>query len=150
MRRAIISVLCFTLSGLSARTRKRLLSFWPVTAVLLLLAAAPLCAQTDPRYTYLTIDDPNAFQSASFGTGTTAAGVNDQGTVVGFFYDQNLVVHGFKMEGGNITTFDFPGASTFRFNGTVPSGINNAGSIVGMYQDTGGVGHGFLLAGGNF
>jgi probable HAF family extracellular repeat protein len=150
MRRAIIPVLCFTFFGLSPRTRRRLLSFCSVTAVLLLLAGVPLRAQTDPRYTYLTIDDPNAFQSASFGTGTTAAGVNDQGTVVGFFYDQNLVVHGFKLEGGNFTTFDFPSASTFRFNGTVPSAINNAGSIVGMYQDTGGVCHGFLFAGGNF
>ena len=71
---------------------------------------------------YSSISDPLAGSQ-----GTFAEGINDQGQIVGYYYDSSNVEHGFIDSGGTYTTVDRPGAS-----GTALYGINNAGVIVGQ------------------
>lgn len=73
-------------------------------------------------------------------------GINDSGTIVGWYDDSSGFDHGFLITtDGTITTFDVPGAVT-----TQPSGINAEGYVVGGYSTTSG-GHGFIMApDGNF
>lgn len=69
---------------------------------------------------------------------TPATGINNCGQMIG-----RTGNHGFLLSGGNLTTFDAPGATNY----TNPYGINNSGQIVGNYQsDQPFVGfvHGFL------
>ncbi len=46
------------------------------------------------------------------------------------------------MSGGQVTNFDFPGASF-----TAATAISPTGDILGRYQDANKVNHGFLLTG---
>jgi hypothetical protein len=87
--------------------------------------------------------------------GTRARGINDVGTVTGFYFDVSCVAHGFVYDiaSGIYTTFDHPLASGAA--GTLPGhrgqtgtflpGINNAGQIAGSYTDASGNYQGFLL-----
>ena len=87
--------------------------------------------------------------------GTRARGINDSGTVSGFYFDASCVGHGFlyDISSGLYTTLDHPLASGAA--GTTPGhrgqtgtflpGINNAGQIAGQYTDALGNFHGFLL-----
>ena len=87
--------------------------------------------------------------------GTRARGINDSGTVSGFYFDASCVGHGFlyDISSGIYTTLDHPLASGAA--GTTPGhrggtgtylpGINNAGQIAGQYTDAPGNYHGFLL-----
>jgi probable HAF family extracellular repeat protein len=50
----------------------------------------------------------------------TAFGINDAGQIVGFYYDTNVVYHGFLLSGGAYTTFNDPLA----IRGTAAYGIN--------------------------
>jgi hypothetical protein len=82
---------------------------------------------------------------------TRARGINDSGTVTGFFSDANGIVHGFVYDGvsGHYTTLDdplaFEGTSTTGIGGTYLTGINNAGEIAGQYGDANGHYHGFVV-----
>src|SRR5580692_7352881 len=58
-------------------------------------------------------------------TASAAYGINDTGTIVGFYTDSSGATHGFLLRGETYTTLDVPGASS-----TVALGINNKGSIV--------------------
>jgi len=49
-----------------------------------------------------------------------AFGINDAGQIVGFYYDTNVVYHGFLLSGGAYTTFNDPLA----IRGTAAYGIN--------------------------
>ncbi len=72
-------------------------------------------------------------------------GVNDSGTVVGWYLDASTMIeHGFALSGVGNTDFRYPGAAI-----TEPQGINSAGDIVGSYSPTGAKVHGFLLHDGN-
>jgi len=77
---------------------------------------------------------PSNVLSASF------AGINNSGTIVGNYFDQNFVGHGFVLSSdGTFKNIDSP-----TFAG--PLGINNNGDIVGQYFDqTTNTYHGFLL-----
>jgi probable HAF family extracellular repeat protein len=89
--------------------------------------------------TYTTIDVPGGFG------GTFASGINDQGEIVGGYYDGKE--HGFLYRDGVFTAIDFPGAVQ-----TDAYGINQQGDIVGLYL-TGKdaiTTHGFLLRKGIF
>ena len=63
--------------------------------------------------------------------GTVASGLNDQGTIVGYFMDAKNVHHGFFFNNrGIFIAFDVPGSG-----GTSPQSINNSGEITGTYND---------------
>lgn len=73
------------------------------------------------------------------------------GTVVGFYFDNSFVAHGFlRAPDGNFTPFDAPGAGTAfyyingSFDGTFPLGINQFGAVVGYYNDANAVSHCFV------
>ena len=93
-----------------------------------------------PFVTYSTLDDPSAAY------GTYANGINDNGEVVGYFYDSNDVAHGFVESDGNYTQLDDPSAAY----GTYANGINDNGEVVGYFYDSNYVAHGFLQSGGNY
>jgi hypothetical protein len=58
-----------------------------------------------------------------------AYGLNDQDTVVGYYYD-GTTEHGFIWQNGTSTTFDFPGATA-----TILFDINDSGEIFGGYTN---------------
>jgi len=71
---------------------------------------------------------------------TFAAGINDNGQVVGIYHDA-VGYHGFVYSGGLYTTLNAPGASQ-----TFATGINASGQVAGYYYDATGVVHGFIAA----
>ena len=74
-----------------------------------------------------------------------ATGLNNAGTLVGFYMPTGLTSVGFLDAGGTISTID-PFASGF----TQALGINNKGEIVGFYVDGLGNQHGYTEINGNF
>lgn len=88
---------------------------------------------------YTTLTEPNAMPGPNpTSQGTFAWGINDAGTVAGYYYDPNASAHGFVYGGGAYATLDVPTASN-----TFATGINNAGEVVGYYNDITGD-HGFI------
>jgi hypothetical protein len=84
---------------------------------------------------------------ASNGYGTQPVGINNQGTIAGYYQDSNAVYHGFlRSPDGNFTTLDAPGAGTNpnASNGTFPLGINQLGIVAGYINDSTGVSYGFV------
>jgi probable HAF family extracellular repeat protein len=75
---------------------------------------------------------------------TEATGINNSGTIVGFYYDANSSRHGFIFKNGVHFTYDKPCAAR-----TLLMGINNQGKIVGFYRDANGIGRGFTLFDGS-
>ena len=76
---------------------------------------------------------------------TTAAGINDNGDIVGSYIDAAGNQHGYLRQGSTFTTIDYPGAVT-----TGLTGINNSGRIIGCFYTFPGIpGHpcyfGFML-----
>ena len=74
-----------------------------------------------------------------------AYGVNNSGVIVGQYFDDNSVGHGFALDRGRWTTIDEPDG-----NYTVCWGINSSGAIVGEYTATSGSNHGFLYDNGKY
>jgi uncharacterized membrane protein len=72
-----------------------------------------------------------------------AVGINNAGTVAGFFQDASGVFHGYLITGTTETTLNFPGAMD-----TQAFGVNNKGEVVGIYIDGSMVQHGFTYIGG--
>ena len=62
-----------------------------------------------------------------FGRPTFPTGINDSGTIAGYFTDSSGFNHGFVLSGGTATQYDFVTATA----GTQIVGINNGGSLVG-------------------
>jgi probable HAF family extracellular repeat protein len=91
--------------------------------------------------TFTTINVPGALL-------TELMGINDSGTIVGSYVDENSNSNnqqGFIYSGGTFTSLNFPGAvSTYAW------GINNAGQIVGFYFDSSEVNHAFIYSSGAF
>ena len=81
--------------------------------------------------------------SGAIGSWTT--GVDDKGTVVGYYMDCSWVTHGFERSAdGTITVFD-PKNSTF----TIANAIDDKGMIAGYYiSSKDGKYYGFLLSSG--
>jgi hypothetical protein len=96
-----------------------------------LLCTAASAATT---YTYTLVTVPGTIE-------TYPTGLNDAGTMVGFWDATGYVTHGFTFAGGKVTSFDPPGSIS-----TYPTGINKKGDIVGSYADTDGNYHGFILS----
>lgn len=79
--------------------------------------------------------------------GTYAFANNDEGAVVGFYTDGNVVPHGFlRTPAGKFVSFDAPGAGLGEGldQGTVAYSINDLGVIGGQYEDDMNIFHGFL------
>ena len=89
-------------------------------------------------YNYQTLDDASAGNIPN--SGTYAFGINDGGTVVGYYYGG-----GFVESGGSYVNLDYPGTNIQ----TYPEGINKEGQIVGWYNDLSN-NHGFLFSNGSF
>jgi hypothetical protein len=73
-------------------------------------------------------------------TSATATGVNNAGTVIGFFLSGG-VTEGFLDSGGTFTNFEAAGSTNTMF-----LGMNNVGQVVGVYQDGNGFNHGFVYS----
>ena len=80
---------------------------------------APTHGFLDSGGVYTTIDYPSAVE-------TFPVGVNDSGTVVGFYYDAANGRHSFLYKDGVFTTLVAPSATD-----TEVVGINNSGTVVG-------------------
>jgi probable HAF family extracellular repeat protein len=103
--------------------------------ILGLLISAASAAHT---YTFASIDVPGAIA-------TDPQGLNDSGSIVGYYTDTASQTHGFLYAEASFTPIDVPGASH-----TWARGINNSGNIVGYYTDATGKTQGFLFSGGHF
>jgi hypothetical protein len=97
-----------------------------------------------PSFTSPVFTDINALLPPT-NFNSQATGVNDAGTVVGFYLPTATTSIGFLDQGGVITPID-PFGST----NTAALGINNSGEIVGFEVDAGGVQHGYVDIGGVF
>lgn len=105
-----------------------------------------------PRGNIMTFDAPNGHTVADSLSGTFPDGINDAGSITGYFGGTPMS-HGFiRTPAGDITTFDAPGASSAPGDGTFPRAINRQGTIVGNYSDASKeVNRGFLRSpGGKF
>lgn len=85
------------------------------------------------------------FMSIELGPGDdlTAAGINDNNDVTGYFLAENdygLGLDGFLLKDDHAFQFTFPNATV-----TLPTGINVHDEIVGTYIDQAGNAHGFIL-----
>jgi probable HAF family extracellular repeat protein len=95
----------------------------------------------DPNMFRSFIDRSNIFEQFEVPSqaDTLMSAINDQGDVVGIYFDTNFAFHGYLKSQGNFQTVDFPGATI-----TFALGINNSGKIVGQYTNGDGVTHSFL------
>jgi probable HAF family extracellular repeat protein len=103
----------------------------------LLLAAALLLPARMPaqsgNYSFMNIDYPGAIYTQVSG-----------GHIVGYYFGNDGIVHGFVDTGSGLTPLDYPGADA-----TGPAGINNSGEITGYHNDGTGT-HGFIYSNGVF
>jgi hypothetical protein len=87
------------------------------------------------------INDPSASDAKN--AGTAVEGISANGTViVGAYYDSELALHGFLLEGGKFTTYDVPGAAdtelTFYDHGTFGGYyVSSTGAQFGFYVKSG-------------
>ncbi len=77
--------------------------------------------------------------------GAQATGINDKGSISGFYIDSAGKNHGFLLAKGTFFTLDFPGATS-----TQAFGLNNEDDVVGQYIDAAGLTHGFIFDDGHF
>jgi len=91
----------------------------------------------------------STLEGVSGNEGTYALGINDNGEIVGYFYDSSENVHGYILGDGNFTQIDDPSANTANGQGTYASGIDNDGTIVGYYFGADDAFHGFVATPGN-
>jgi hypothetical protein len=68
-----------------------------------------------------------------------ATGINNSGSVCGFYVDASGVNHGWVQILGHFTVLNYPGST-----GTQALGLNNKGLVVGSWTDTSGNSHGFV------
>jgi hypothetical protein len=132
-------------------THSRITKFFTLLTVAALIAVGSLlirCQQSTAfaaedsfsaaTHTIIKFNVPGAGKSQ--GQGTIGAAITDDGSIMGFYYDSNTVVHGFlRSPSGKFSKFDPPGSV-----GTFPNGMNSKLAIVGYYSDSNGVYHGFL------
>src|SRR6266478_3227414 len=82
------------------------------------------------------------FRFLSFPSGAFpyTTGINDNGDVVGIYYDQDFIGHGFLADGKGIHSIDILGATDIQ-----PLGINASGVVVGNYSDENYDSHSFIM-----
>jgi probable HAF family extracellular repeat protein len=103
-----------------------------------LLEGDDLTTFEPPAVSILRVGEPEPFELVD---------INNKGQMVGYFTDEDGVVHGFlRQKDGEYETIDFPGAAS-----TSVSQITDAGTMVGLYEDVAGdplTSHGFILKDG--
>ncbi len=107
-------------------------------------ATGQIAGTVTPMFAGATFTDINHLLPAN--TNSQATGVNDMGTVAGFFQEgpnTDPVFTAFTDQAGKITTFKFPGSVS-----TQALGINDLGWIVGDYTLSNGDMFGFVDKGG--
>jgi hypothetical protein len=111
-----------------------------VFGVMTLCAGLGINAQTDEWKAEKQIITFEAPGTSSF---TVPVSISSKEEITGYYFDSNSSkTHGFvRHTGGDITTFDGPGA--LETYGTFPAGINAKGEISGYYGTSGAV-HGFF------
>lgn len=119
-------------------TRRGALRQFGVGIAGMALACFGLANKASAGPSFTPIDYPDAIA-------TLAAGVNNNGQIVGRYVDAAGILHGYLLSDGCFTSIDLPGASATR-----PLGINLDGDIVGHYVFKGQQEHGFLLRNGAF
>jgi len=101
------------------------------------------------RYGWIRATDGTVTYFEVNGSHTSARGINDEGSIVGFFLDlDDGKFKGFKVEldGSPCQSLTIAGGDVLEFLGaeaTFPGGITNAGNIVGSYTDASNT-HGFI------
>lgn len=103
-------------------------------------------------YTYVSLDNPKAYNG--LGGGTYATGINSNGQVAGYYLDAAGNTHGFVYTAGTWTTLDNPNASdcldsivSTATTTTLATGINDSGQVVGNYSNCATGSHGFIYNG---
>ncbi len=89
--------------------------------------------------TFYEVQFPGAFQ-------TGLEGINPQGDIVWFYFDNSGGAHGFLLREGTYTTIEVPEALGASPGSTQASAINPQGDILGEYWDSSHNEHGFLLS----
>jgi hypothetical protein len=103
------------------------------------IIAVPAAAQ-DLTATFTPVNVPGAVQ-------TWPGGINNAGTMVGYYLDSSGAYHGYILEGTNLTTLDDPnGTNTEAFG----LNLNGAIQVVGSYVNESGVTLGFLYKDGTY
>jgi hypothetical protein len=111
-----------------------------LVAMAAVVPATATAAPSGPRYTWTTINVPNAAY-------TVPNGVNDFGVVAGYYgLSSEGPDQGFIEQGGHFTTIDDP----LGVNGTNVTWDNDLGVIGGWYYDASGTAHGFTYIHGTF
>jgi hypothetical protein len=111
-------------------------------------AAHGFIRSADGKYTIIDVPYSGA-------VGTQAFGINDEGTVVGWWFEKKgvqVVYHGYlRDEDTSFTTFDVPGAAPFKTHAgsplvviPLPLAINRDGTVTGSYVDKDNVDHCFV------
>jgi len=92
------------------------------------------------------IEDNGVFTTLDFpaAQATSAAAINNAGTIVGYDVINNTGPHAFLYENGIFTNIDFPGSGY-----TIATAINNLGVVAGLFSDSTGL-HGFIYDNGTF
>ena len=91
-------------------------------------------------YTFTSLEFPGG--AAALTTGTFPSGINNLGTIVGWYFDTTRTFqHGFLLQEGTYTAFDVPDSIETSLNG-----INGQGDIIGDYALSA-PGHTFILQG---
>lgn len=119
------------MTGLSRHVRSRFEGLVSV-AFALALAAFPSGALAA---------SPTVFDFPTTGTPTVAAGINSNGSIVGF-YSTGGTFSGFQLANGKSSTINVTDSTA-----TEAHGVSGSGQIVGAYQDATGAVHGFQLSG---
>jgi probable HAF family extracellular repeat protein len=76
---------------------------------------------------------------------TSANGINNSNQVVGFYIDQQNLIHGFLLSNGKYTTIDYPGGVI-----TEVDGIDDSGVMVGLYTSSDESVHGWISQNNQF
>ncbi|MGB9332328.1 MAG: hypothetical protein WCB10_16315 [Steroidobacteraceae bacterium] len=100
-----------------------------------------------PSGEFTAFDAPGASSAAGSGDGTFPESINDAGAITGHYTDRHNLYRGFlRSPGGELITFDAPGAGTTAGVGcgTFPASISEAGAITGHYTEGHSLYHGFV------
>lgn len=79
------------------------------------------------NWTFLKVVDQYGIESKR----VSPHGVNNKGTIVGWYFDSQGQQHGFMRDGSTVTTLDGPTAAEPEHPGTAAFKVNNEGDVVG-------------------
>jgi probable HAF family extracellular repeat protein len=113
-----------------------------VTLILVLATLSVVYAD----YTYTSFEPPDVAYNRQF----APQGINNAGTIVGFYTGNDLEYHSFSLSSGTYTILPIYNPDAVINYSTLARGINDAGTIVGQYIDGNSKWAGFSLSGGTY